>query len=79
MKIVIISGKSGAGKSVALNVFEDLGFYCVDNIPITLIESLISVLMQYQQNIAISIDFRTLLFKHIDIEKLKKRLPKNIE
>lgn len=37
MKFLIISGMSGAGKSRAMAVFEDLGFYCVDNMPVTLI------------------------------------------
>ncbi len=33
MRLVIISGVSGSGKSVALHFLEDLGFYCIDNIP----------------------------------------------
>ena len=33
MQLVIISGLSGSGKSVALNVLEDASFYCVDNLP----------------------------------------------
>lgn len=41
MRLIIISGLSGSGKSVALHVLEDLGFYCVDNIPIRLLESLV--------------------------------------
>ena len=32
MKLIIVSGRSGSGKSVALRVLEDLGYYCVDNI-----------------------------------------------
>src|SRR5699024_512879 len=39
VKLVILSGLSGSGKSVALNMLEDLGYYCIDNLPITLIES----------------------------------------
>ncbi|MGO4778868.1 RNase adapter RapZ, partial [Lysobacter sp. 2RAB21] len=35
--LVIVSGMSGSGKSVALNTFEDLGFYCVDNLPAELL------------------------------------------
>ena len=38
MKLVIVSGLSGAGKTVALKQFEDLGWYCIDNIPLALIE-----------------------------------------
>ena len=39
MRLVIISGLSGSGKSVALNVLEDTSFYCIDNIPIGLLGS----------------------------------------
>ncbi len=39
MNIVIVTGMSGAGKSSALNVFEDLGFYCIDNMPPELLSS----------------------------------------
>lgn len=38
MKLVIVSGLSGAGKTVALKQFEDVGWYCIDNIPLALIE-----------------------------------------
>lgn len=37
MEIVVITGMSGAGKSAAVNFFEDLGFNCVDNMPPVLI------------------------------------------
>ena len=43
MKIVIVTGMSGAGKSTALNVFEDEGYYCVDNMPIELIPKFIEL------------------------------------
>ena len=39
MKIVIVSGMSGAGKSSAIKAMEDAGFYCVDNMPPKLIPS----------------------------------------
>ncbi|NIR29309.1 MAG: RNase adapter RapZ [Gammaproteobacteria bacterium] len=38
MKLVIVSGLSGSGKTVALHVLEDLGFYCIDNLPISLLQ-----------------------------------------
>ncbi len=34
MRLVVISGRSGSGKSSALHVLEDLGFYCIDNLPV---------------------------------------------
>ena len=41
MRLVVISGRSGSGKSTALNVLEDIGFYCIDNLPIGLLPDLI--------------------------------------
>ena len=40
MEFVIITGMSGAGKTSALRVLEDIGFYCVDNIPASLLSML---------------------------------------
>ena len=40
MEFVIISGMSGAGKTSALHVLEDIGYYCVDNIPSSLLRTL---------------------------------------
>jgi UPF0042 nucleotide-binding protein len=42
VRILIVSGLSGSGKSVALHMLEDLGFYCIDNIPAALLKSFIS-------------------------------------
>ena len=44
MKLLIISGRSGSGKSSALNMLEDLGFYCVDNLPASLLPALVPVI-----------------------------------
>lgn len=52
MKIVIVTGMSGAGKSTALNVFEDEGYYCVDNMPIELIPKFIELARGQKKNIA---------------------------
>ena len=40
MEFVIISGMSGAGKTSALHIMEDIGYYCVDNIPTSLLQTL---------------------------------------
>ena len=40
MRLIIISGRSGSGKSAALNVLEDQGFYCIDNLPLGLLPAL---------------------------------------
>ena len=42
MKLVIVTGMSGAGKTIALKMLEDMGFYCVDNLPIPLADKLSS-------------------------------------
>src|SRR5438105_2503443 len=44
--LVVITGFSGAGKSTAMNVFEDAGYFCVDNLPPELIRSLVEVFSQ---------------------------------
>lgn len=59
-KIFIITGMSGAGKSQALKSFEDLGFYCVDNLPIALIPAFAGLIhkRRYLKNVALGIDIR---------------------
>ncbi len=42
MRLIIVSGLSGAGKTVALRQFEDLGYYCIDNLPLALVQPLIA-------------------------------------
>ena len=44
MRIVIVTGMSGAGKTTALKMLEDMGFYCVDNLPIRLIEKFVELI-----------------------------------
>jgi len=59
MRIIIISGLSGSGKTLALQAYEDDGFYCIDNLPASLLsEFIISSKDSDTQNIAISIDSR---------------------
>ncbi len=45
-KLVVLSGPSGSGKSTALNVLEDLGYYCVDNLPTTLLPKFLELFSQ---------------------------------
>ena len=63
MRLVIISGVSGSGKSVALHVLEDLGFYCVDNIPVALLKPFVDELVWRKdpafENIGIGLDARS--------------------
>ncbi|MCG6656470.1 RNase adapter RapZ [Halomonas campisalis] len=63
MQLVIISGRSGSGKSIALQALEDLGFYAIDNLPAMLLGSLADELHSgptEQSNVAVSIDARNL-------------------
>ena len=63
MRLVIISGVSGSGKSVALHVLEDLGFYCVDNIPVALLKPFVDELVWRKdpafENVGIGLDARS--------------------
>lgn len=60
MQLFLISGLSGSGKSVALKVLEDSGYYCVDNLPVELLPALISQLdLSGYKRIAVSIDVRS--------------------
>jgi UPF0042 nucleotide-binding protein len=45
MKLIIVSGLSGSGKSIALDTLEDCGYYCIDNLPVLLLEDFISDVM----------------------------------
>ena len=59
MRIVIISGLSGSGKSIALNMLEDAGYYCVDNIPSEILLSMVELLKSRgYTKVAAAIDIR---------------------
>ncbi|MDH3318474.1 MAG: RNase adapter RapZ [Betaproteobacteria bacterium] len=60
MQIVLVSGLSGAGKSIALDVLEDAGFYCVDNLPATLLMDVVGFLAEAgHERVALSVDARS--------------------
>jgi len=65
MRLVIISGHSGSGKTSALNILEDVGFTCIDNLPASLLQNLITQLNSNNNheelNIAVGIDARNLV------------------
>lgn len=62
MRLIIVSGLSGSGKSVALHVLEDLGYYCIDNMPAALLKSLLDEITHSQNGdmsrVAIGVDAR---------------------
>ena len=62
MRFVIVTGMSGGGKSTALKLLEDAGFYCVDNLPVPLIEKFIELIETPNaeiQKVALGLDVRT--------------------
>lgn len=60
MQLIVISGLSGSGKSIALNVLEDSAYYCVDNLPAKLLDGLVQFLAQEgYERVAVSIDVRS--------------------
>ncbi|MEM8798552.1 MAG: RNase adapter RapZ [Pseudomonadota bacterium] len=81
-KLLIVTGMSGAGKSTALKIFEDLGYEAVDNLPISLVRRLLNVHddnPDHQENrpIAVGIDSRTRAFHTPTILKAIKALRKD--
>ena len=59
---MIVTGMSGAGKTVALKMFEDLGFYCVDNMPVLLMEKFVDLLRENSgepEDVAMGVDIRS--------------------
>ena len=60
MRLVIVSGRSGSGKTISLHVLEDLGYYCVDNLPVDMLPGLVSKLETDHPRLAVSIDARNL-------------------
>lgn len=62
MRFIIVTGMSGAGKSTALKMFEDMGYFCVDNLPISLITKMAEISFSPETNIdkiALGIDIRS--------------------
>jgi UPF0042 nucleotide-binding protein len=59
IQLILISGLSGSGKSIALNALEDAGFFCVDNLPAALLNDALALYAEHGGRIAISIDTRS--------------------
>jgi len=73
--LVIVSGMSGSGKSVALRTFEDLGYFCVDNLPADLLPQFVASVMRADEGapakMAVSIDVRN---RHSDLSNIPEWL-----
>ena len=76
MKFVILTGMSGAGKSTALKMMEDIGYFCVDNLPIALIEKFaeLAIIQDAElQKVAVGVDIRSGQFLE-ELEDVLSRL-----
>lgn len=60
-RILIVTGQSGSGKSSALQILEDIGYYCIDNLPVALLPEIVSKLDQenYLESLALGLDIRS--------------------
>lgn len=84
MKLVIVSGLSGSGKSIALDTLEDCGYYCIDNLPVALLQDFIDHVMLVDKGTyhktAIGIDARNQTDKWVNFpENLKLIRAKGID
>ncbi len=74
MRIIVVSGLSGSGKSVALHMLEDLGFYCIDNLPVALLKPFISQAVSSAESTyarsAIGLDARNALHEIATVPRL---------
>ena len=78
MKLIVISGRSGSGKTIALHVLEDLGYNCIDGIPFQLLEQLIDIDSKHNK-VAITLDIRNLPNQAADIEQVLISLKQKTE
>src|SRR5690606_35374885 len=79
MQLIIVTGRSGSGKTIALRVLEDLGFYCVDNLPINLLPTLVHAVIEKFERVAISVDVRNLPDHADDLSESLDFLPKQVK
>jgi UPF0042 nucleotide-binding protein len=81
VRIIIVSGLSGSGKSVALHMLEDLGFYCIDNIPAALLKPFISYTVRSPEpaydRTAIGLDARNTAAEIATVPKLVDELKRS--
>lgn len=79
MKLIIISGRSGSGKTIALHVLEDLGYNCIDGVPFQLLAQLIDTVDAKNNKIAITLDIRNLPHEADELENLLASLKEKVE
>jgi UPF0042 nucleotide-binding protein len=83
MHLVIISGRSGSGKSTVLNVLEDVGYYCIDNLPLALLPELIRQTRESASDehklVAVCIDARNATTDFSHFATLVAELPADVQ
>jgi len=82
MRLIIISGRSGSGKSTALHQLEDEGFYCLDNLPVALLPALVDEIDSHSvksfQGVAVCIDARNAWQDLEDFRDTLQSLPSSV-
>jgi len=82
MQLIIVSGRSGSGKSTALHVLEDAGYYCIDNLPVGLLSSLVQQMgpdnNDDMKRVAVSIDARNAVTDFSRFPEIISSLPQTI-
>ena len=82
MQLVIISGRSGSGKSTALHQLEDEGYYCIDNLPVSLLPSLVEETsrddFRHFRGTAVCIDARNAWQDLVNFSDIVARLPSSV-
>ena len=83
MQLIIISGRSGSGKSTALNQLEDEGYYCIDNLPVSLLPALVDEAsgddFSHFQGTAVCIDARNAWKNLAEFNQVMDTLPDSVE
>ena len=85
MKLLIVSGRSGSGKSTALHKLEDGGFYCVDNLPAGLLPELVKQALKHDRDsgnsskIAVGIDARNVPSELSRFPELIEKIPDGVD
>lgn len=79
MKLIVISGRSGSGKTIALHVLEDLGYDCIDGVPYQLLDQLIDTLDPDNNKVAVSLDIRNMPTKADEVRSLVHSLQEKVE
>jgi len=79
MKLIVISGRSGSGKTIALHVLEDLGYDCIDGVPYCLLEQVVETLDPEHNKVAITLDIRNMPIAVEEIQRLVSSLQQKVD